>query len=163
MVTGAGLHWKSGVLLPSGMFGTYCVMVTPGVFDRLRMEASQKHQTKGVEIPFSASRCQTCHMWLCNKSDTLQSKTFHTALQLPSDSLWQLHRYVTFYYWVEAVQRGGSHNCRWKTILIRGFIIIMTRTTASFLWCNNRLQRHTTEVTRTHLKISVLLCNVESV
>lgn len=32
-VTGASLHLKSGVLLPSGMLVTYCVMITPGSLD----------------------------------------------------------------------------------------------------------------------------------
>lgn len=32
-VTGASLHLKSGVLLPSGMLVAYCVMVTPGSLD----------------------------------------------------------------------------------------------------------------------------------
>lgn len=50
MVTGIGLHWKSGVLFPSGMFITYCVIITPGVLDLLRMAAkSQKTKQKQQE------------------------------------------------------------------------------------------------------------------
>lgn len=38
-VTGAGLPMKSGVLLPSGMLVTYCVMMTPGSLDLFFMMA----------------------------------------------------------------------------------------------------------------------------
>lgn len=32
-VIGFGARWKSGVLCPSGMFTTYCVISTPGILD----------------------------------------------------------------------------------------------------------------------------------
>lgn len=41
IVTAIGLHWKSGVLFPSGMFAKYCVIITPEVLDLLRIAAKQ--------------------------------------------------------------------------------------------------------------------------
>lgn len=41
IVTATGLHWKSGVLFPSGMFTKYCVMITPEVLDLFRIAAKQ--------------------------------------------------------------------------------------------------------------------------
>lgn len=82
-VTGASLHLKSGVLLPSGMLVTYCVMITPGSLDLFFMMAetireicwhllSTKMDTNksiniqvasgGVEwFVFATSRGQDCH------------------------------------------------------------------------------------------------------
>lgn len=41
IVTATGLHWKSGVLFPSGMFTKYCVIITPEVLDLFRIAAKQ--------------------------------------------------------------------------------------------------------------------------
>lgn len=48
-VTGASLHLKSGVLLPSGMLVTYCVMITPGSLDLFFMMA----ETNGNMLAFT--------------------------------------------------------------------------------------------------------------